>query len=522
MGNVTRKTVKCKECGAVFEINVDKTISSKETELKQQLLSFKLPIKKCPYCEAKGVHQFPFEYINEEKKFIIRFNDLDEHISYYEDVIKKSNKKFDGIEIGATSLIDMNSKIIMLENGLDYRVGTLYQNILEKECLDYIKKNHCDFKMDFSTFNIHNNTLELVIFFENEEGKIATYPVPFLMDEYQKLYNENIDLLNNIFTYCFDIDIAEVYLNKKLNEESINKSEIIEFALVDYTNGHSGFAFILSFNEDKLMVGDYVCLMYEGDIETATIRRKFKMRECDVPIDFGSPIIAYKPRNIEIETSRDSDEELENEEYVETILKKAIKKDNINEVELSKKDVIVGVDCIVDEDDFQMVANNEKPSSNKISFEFRSACLDGKNYLKVYFNQKDFNEKNTSKAVMTFNDIVKIVINFPDEYDGILIILDKDDPNAILRWTQKRITIYRQNSFMLDPEKMKKLMLKIHGREKEFVEKLCYDCIYKVYIESKSPKQIAKELDLPEKDVHDALDLGYERIKHIVWSNFNV
>ena len=123
---------------------------------------------------------------------------------------------------------------------------------------------------------------------------------------------------------------------------------------------------------------------------------------------------------------------------------------------------------------------------------------------------------------MTFNDIVKIVINFPDEYDGILMILDKDDPNAVLRWTQKRITIYRQNSFMLDPEKMKKLMLKINGREKEFVEKLCYDCIYKVYIEGKTPKQIAKELDLPEKDVHDALDLGYERIKHIVWSNFNV
>ena len=44
MGNVMRKTVKCKECGAVFEINVDKTINSKETELKQQLLSFKLPI----------------------------------------------------------------------------------------------------------------------------------------------------------------------------------------------------------------------------------------------------------------------------------------------------------------------------------------------------------------------------------------------------------------------------------------------------------------------------------------------
>lgn len=92
------------------------------------------------------------------------------------------------------------------------------------------------------------------------------------------------------------------------------------------------------------------------------------------------------------------------------------------------------------------------------------------------------------------------------------MILDKDYPHANLSWTQRRITEYRKNSFILDVEKMKNLMLTMNDKEKEYLQQLSYDCIYKVYVENKVTKQITEELNVPFKVVDEALGYGYGRL----------
>ena len=139
MGFLVKRTVMCKDCGKLFEIDIHAKVYSHETDLRELISSGEIHVRKCPYCEKENTYPHPFMYIDEDCDFVIRVNNLDEHIAYYEDELKHKEATSKTL-LGVTSLADLQSKIIMLESGLDYRIGTLYQSAIESQALKMLQK----------------------------------------------------------------------------------------------------------------------------------------------------------------------------------------------------------------------------------------------------------------------------------------------------------------------------------------------------------------------------------------------
>lgn len=516
----------CKECGRLFDISINAKIYQDELDLKEKIFSGELPLYECPHCGATNEYYQPFLYFDNDKDFVIKVDNLGDNIAYYEDYIKGKKDNDNKLWLSVTSLGSLGSKIAMLENGLDYRVATLYQLFVEEESFKRAKEQHPEIKVVLSKFVKEDDILLLRIIFEDKDRTTYTQDLKFDKQLYSIFYKKYIDALNNMWTFCFDNETAYMFL-EKLHENLLrDDNDIVEFASIECPNGNLAFAYIPTFNEGKYGTTDKVAVMKDGDIGAAIIRRVYRMCRYDVPIFLDCPTVAYSLKDIEIITSKDSNAELGNEDYAENVIAKCFER-KVDEVELAKKDVIIGIECVlenVNDHDllfYKKLINKEfKLPGNLRTKLYCNEYNDGTRYLRVFLNQKDVDRDDITKVVMKFDDVVKIVINSPDRYDGLEFVVDKDEPGKNVGWSQWNLTQYRKNSFMLDSDKMKNLMLNITDKEKEFLQLLSYQCIYKVYVENKPPKKIAEELRVPFDDVDKSLGYGYGRLKYIVLDNY--
>ena len=73
---------------------------------------------------------------------------------------------------------------------------------------------------------------------------------------------------------------------------------------------------------------------------------------------------------------------------------------------------------------------------------------------------------------------------------------------------------------MTNSKRMVQLLEKLTPLEIKYMSEKSYKIISMVYFEGKVPTEIAVELKIPEKEVHDALDYGYEAMMHFVRNNY--
>jgi hypothetical protein len=120
------------------------------------------------------------------------------------------------------------------------------------------------------------------------------------------------------------------------------------------------------------------------------------------------------------------------------------------------------------------------------------------------------------KAVYKFDDVLSIVKSLC--CDGIVI--DPQSENPIILTVKNLLEDYCPYNVMCDAESMKKLLLVLTKEEKEEIGEKELEYIMKVYLEGKGPKEIATELGIDEKEIHEGLDRGYERMMWIVRLNY--
>ncbi len=523
MGYIEKHTITCEKCGKVFDIDVPRIIDSKDVDLKKKLFDGQLQRYVCPHCKEDNFQHYPFKYVDEDLDFEVYGNSLAWAVAYYEDFkddILDSGKRV----VCATSNSNVCSKIVMLENGLDYRIATIYQLLVEKKVRNLMEKQDKKAKFVESYVEIdEDGDVAIFVCFDNMETKV----VKLDKDLYNKIKEKDLKDLDNMWTFAFDQETAIAYLKKKEEKWVRDERDVVDVALVDLGDGIVDFAEIPQFKVGEFNEDDEVCVMLHGDITNAKVVRTFRMCSYDIPFDFDCPTIAYKIQNVEVITSNDSNAELYNEDYIETVLKPyAFEDKDLDPTVLAKKDVIIGLENLKDASGvFELVETKEikkgtKLCLNDIKDRIHFGFMDNKPFVKVYLNQIDFDNEHASRVVLKFDDLIRLVVNAPDLYSGVGIVLDKDDKKANIFFDQKQITDYRKNSFMLDGERMKDLMLKMTDKEKEYLQKMSYDCIYKVYVEGKNVQQIMEELNINKEEIDSALGYGYGRLKHIVWDNY--
>lgn len=542
-----KRSLKCDNCGKEFEVEVYDSINvSLNPELKGKVIDGSIYSFVCPYCGEEHYIQYPFLYHDMEHGFMIQSGTLIELIDYYDNVVNGKVKKvsnefpgfFDNIkQLGVTSYRELRSKIVMLENGLDYRIATLYCIFMEQQYRKIIEMDKnlkeqkayvCD-----SFFIMHEGKPVVIIDIDlNDENHTHKTPGDELdMELYHNLENAFMDKVNSVFNFCFNRDIGYKLLNIDDKDIGTLKSSNMEIAVVDIIDGDEILTFVPEFNEGKFKKDDMVCVMKSHRIAKGKIQRIFHMDCYTLPIDLDDmPVVAYKTQDIELTTTGSSNDELDNSKLKE-MFEVYNKKGRLDEGLVSKSNIIIGsittmemadwlnpdnldefVKAIADEDgNLTIPISSMKTKLLTYKLEDQDAKL-----LCVYLEQKELTNSEASRMIYNFDDVIRVVLNNPEKYDGIIVNPETDK----ILISNKRLVRYKYEKVMTDSDKMRELLPILKPEEISYIGQFNYDMICKVYKESTNPKKIADELGKEEKEIGDALDTGYEALIHIVIDNY--
>lgn len=547
MSKVSERKIKCEKCGEIFDVEAYDSINvTLDPELKEKIFDGSIYSFVCPHCGQEHYINYPILYHDMEHKFMIHQGSLIALMDLYDNELKETREKlekdfpgvFDGtLHLGVDSYRELRSKIVMLEHGLDYKIATLYSLFMEQQ---YQQAINADKKLKEQKAHVCDS------FFVEYEGKIVvivdidlndenhTHKTPgdeIDMDLYKSLFEAYKSRTDEVFNFCFNRDIG--YKLLATDDEVIDdyKESIMEVAIIDKADGEQLMTFVPEFNEGKYEVGDLVCVMKDLFIEKGEITRIFHMDRYSLPCDLNDmSVVAYKTSEIELTTTGGSNDELNNSE-LKTMFESYDKDGKFDEVLMMKSNVIVvsisimemadwlKEDCL---DEYICVKENEEgnieiPLSTmrteliKYNYEEQDATV-----LCVYLEQKELTNEEASRLVYNLDDVIKIVLNNPDKYDGIIINPESDK----IMIPNRRLVRYKYEKVMTNADKMRELLPSLKSEEISYIGKFNYDIICKVYNETTNPKKIAAELNKPLEEIDSALDNGYWRLKHIVMDNY--
>lgn len=547
MSRVEKRIIRCEKCGETFDVDVYDSINvSLDPELKEKVFDGSIYSFVCPHCQHEHYITYPFLYHDMERKFMIHQGSLISLMNLYDGELKAAkenmSKDFPGIlddvlQLGVDSYRELRSKIVMLEHGLDYKVATLYSLFMEHQYQTIIdadkkmkeqKAHVCD-----SFFVEHEGKVVVVIDIDmNDENHTHRTPGDELdMDLYESLLKSFKSKTDEVFHFCFNRDIGYKLLTTKEDLIDDYKESIMEIAIVENHDGEEIMAFVPEFNEGKYNVGDIVCTMKDLYVEKGEIKRIFHMDRYSLPTDLDDmPVVAYKTSNVELVTTAGSNDEIVNDN-LKSMFENYEKNGGFDEQLMMKSNVIIGAistmemaDWLRDdfEDEFVRVKENEdgnieipissmKTELLKYHYEEQDATL-----LCIYLEQKELTNEDASRFVYNLDDVIRIVLNNPDKYDGIIINPESDKvmiPN-------RRLVKYQYEKIMTNSDRMRELLPSLKPEEISYMGEFNYDIICKVYNETTNPKKIAEELNRPLEDIDNALDNGYWCLKHIVMDNY--
>ena len=537
----------CHNCHENFEIEFITLVDvNTYPELKDKVIDGTLYMHKCPHCGYINFFYNPSLYVDSKNQVMIQQGNIPSLVEYYNIVVKEQIKEMqehipeliEYKQIGAEDYVDLVNKILFIEHGLDYRVATLYQVFTEDKFIVDFEKNEqknkkCKVTIANSYFKEKNNDLLLYILYYTGENKHDIKKKIHHFNE--KIYNRIKEKYNNeldkVFTYCFTKDMANKFL--KYQDEKYNKQKyyIMEVAIVDIDEKHKLMAFVPEFKEGQFKEHDKVCLMKSQNITKGVISSIFHMSIYELPYCFDDiPVVAYKVQDIQLKPVKENIDNVVSNKVWE------LYKDN-QEIKKPDYEVIANSNIILGEvetlDFHQFMDDSLKDGINEIfvneegNIEIPICSLntkyltiknpsDNQDYLCMYIEKKELSNSKAKGAVYKFDDVVRLVLNNPDKYSGIVI---NPESNKIFI-PNKKLVHYKSNRIMINRNNMRELLDKLTPEEINYLEPFNYELIRKVYFEETSPKKIAEDLGRPFEDIHYALGYGYWYLKVIIWDNY--
>ena len=536
----------CHDCHEKFEIEFITLVDvNTYPELKDKVIDGTLYMHKCPHCGYINFFYNPSLYVDSKNQVMIQQGNIPSLVEYYNIVVKEQIKEMqeqipeliEYKQIGAEDYVDLVNKILFFEHGLDYRIATIYQVLMEEEFAEHHKSKNGDAEnkptVVNSCFEEKDGNLSMCIYYftdeKRENKKKKTYP--FNKKIYDDIKDKYSNELDKVFTYCFTRDMAKKFLKYQDQKYSKQKDFMMEVAVVDIDEKHKIMAFVPEFKEGQFKEHDEVCLMKSQNITKGVISSIFRMSIYELPYCLDEiPVIAYKLQNIQLKPVN---------EYIDKVVGNKMWELYKDNQEIKHKDyemignsnIILGEvetfnfkqfldeyvnDCI-DGKFVNKKGNIEVPiGSYDTEYLTLKNSNDGHRYLCIYIEKKELSNSQAKGSVYKFDDVVRLVLNNPDKYSGIVI---NPESNKIFI-PNKKLVHYKSDRIMLNSNRMRELLDKLTPEEINYLEPFNYEVIRKVYFEETSPKKIAEDLGRPFEDIHYALGYGYWYLKVIIWDNY--
>ena len=531
MSKVSKAKIKCLECGKEFEIDMWESLNADlQPNLREQLVVTGEFFKhECPHCGYIQARPYPILYHDMTHKFMIYSGSLShvmkEHKAFQEQ-IEKINSTFDGISrdytyCGVVSPNELIEKIIILENGYDYRIATIYKHIF----IGYFNKKTNE-KMKRTLF-VYDEKMNISIAgFGEEDEYLGLFG--FSENVYYQLYEKYIKKVDDVFSFIFDDAIAKKLLLTDDEEIEEKKQFNTNYAVVQLENDVDVFASILPTQIKTYNEGDIVLLMTpQGFTIEGIVTMVMNMNSFEAPIKLDKCYtIISKSEGVELTTSKDSGEELDNNELREALLKYKNNEGKFPNDLVWESHAILGTKTTfsfllqkqLENGEIELgdllKTGKEFISPDEIVTKFEIREINDGNYLCVYLSTQEAD--GVSKITYRLNDLLELAL-FRTDCDGVVINPNSDQ---IIIPTPRIMKSYIYERYMSNFERMKNLLKSFDEEDIDYIIKENYDIICKVYFERKNPEQIAEELNMTRKEVGDALDFGYQYMIELLQSKY--
>lgn len=488
--------IRCEKCNESHEIEVYDVIDPNDTpEARQTILYNRLFEIHCPSCGAEYDKMFPFWYIDDVHNFKIQFAPRARLLEYQ----IPSDSKY--IEVGCFHLNDMVSKIICLENGLDYVAETIVEQLIQDDFDEKKKERKTNIELLFLIEDYEAENIGLLYMELNEDGKPKFEGFDFPIEIYEGVLNKIKDIRNDKFNYyIFDRDAALKFLAQDVNSDCM-----VELMILHTYYGGEMVIFNPPYNEGKYEIGDVVVAYDEETLIQGKIHNILRENYKYSPFIMDElPYLLYKTNSFTLESKKDSDYVLNNEE-----LKKVIFKDNkIKASMIMNSNVILAVK-------FGLPVN-ELGYADKTKAEFSSTYDGNKRYLNIYLENEAVDITSTINHIYNFDDVINMVLNDPFNFDGIYI----KALNGEKRLEHTHLYEYKKNRVMTVFDSMKELLFNLKPSEIEYLGQQTYDLISCIYYTDSKLEDIEKHFGLTHEETNELLDEGYYRLGQIVTCNY--
>ncbi len=176
-----KQNVKCPKCGQMSEVTVWNSITvSDSVDLKQDLLSGKINMFRCPSCYYSALMPTPMLYHDENKKLMISFSPCNDEVLKHQlfDNVQKSSKESGELEklegYNLRFVADYNElleKILIFDNGMNDKTIEVLKLMILSQDIEKAERRTCRFG------KIENNVLEFMIY-DTIENQTYTSQVP--------------------------------------------------------------------------------------------------------------------------------------------------------------------------------------------------------------------------------------------------------------------------------------------------------------------------------------------------------
>lgn len=538
MKEITKERLLCSECHKPFDVDVYYVMNvTSNPELRKQFINDELFFYKCPHCGHINFAPYEFIYCDEEHHFIVIYGDIDyiydlthEHKDYLKKCLTKSSLEEMTIT-GATNIFLAREKIMALENDLDHKAATTARYLMFVHHNELEEKDGKPVSNESFLDYDEQGALVVVYGYRNEKESYAlaqTFPLSFY-----EIVKKNLKLrLINSCDWLFNEDTAFNVI--MTDEKAMKKNLKIKAPIALVKNTENEFEFVKFFPLDKLdyEIGDTVIFLGENKFtyKGKLLKIITDMSIYNMPFVYDdAPTMLKTIDDASLTTSKGSTSPIDNDEFIDALLKFNNRETPFPTDIAIKSNVIVALQSyydgninIVDEDGniLDEGLNNAKVGDYlKGNFKMEPVIYskDGSPLLCIYLNHEDVPESDdglgVSKAICNFDDVINYVIQMPEKYDGIDIVIDDKD---ITLSTSFIMRTYIPNRILANNQKMIELLKSLTQEEKEYMGLRSYEYISTIYLQGKTHRQIAEEKNINLNVIGRYLNQGYKRLVEIV------
>ena len=525
MSKIIEAKFVCENCMKEFAGQSYLSINAQiNPELKEKVMDGSVFEIVCPHCGHRMIDIHPLVYNDMEKQAMIRVDTVEglilaerEHQRFVADFPEIGNSY---AFYGATTVTDFINKVVFVENGIDPIEGQIimhfFLDVATSKLNEKIKKsvrdaNEINEEQVFARV-VKDDDGSLILIYSAEVNGCPVSVCTEFPNDYKEILEHTISIQKTkLVGGMFDQTICRQLVKEQ-------DGDIADITVLDTPFGLT-LAIFPCFNEYKYKEGDEVLAYREEDQTRYPGIILALLESCIdyIPMDVNKMDVLYSHlQSAELTCVEDSNYEPDNEALLKKI-KESLNSNYFPALAMKGAKVILTCNAQPHSNSFiDKVKVGDTFEANEIKLELNRTLVDGKSYINVYFSQNEVPNDASMRVVYYLDDVIRLTKQ--PFCDGLIINPESDD--HIILSHNDLAEKYHPFNVMLESKLMRELLPILTNEEKEYIgeEELKY--INMIYLESKKPKEIAEELDVEEKLVHQALDRGYESMMDVVRFNY--